>query len=59
MDYICPVCKKVLDRDIDIVVPHMEAHIVEVIKKKHPEWAEKDGTCHKCYAYYKNQMRPK
>ncbi len=59
MDYICPVCKKAFKRDLGVVIPHMEGHIVDVIKKKHPDWAEENGTCHKCYIYYKEQMHPK
>jgi len=25
----------------------------------YPKWVEKDGVCHKCYLYYKEQMHPK
>ena len=46
-------------RELAIIIPHTEAHIVHEIKKVHPRWTEKDGTCKKCYEYYKDQMRPK
>ena len=58
MDFICPTCGKSLPRDIQVVLPHTEKHIIEEIKKKHPEWAESDGVCKKCYEYYKKQMNP-
>ena len=56
MDFICPVCGKHLPRDMSKIVPHTEAHIVDAIKKKNPHWAEKDGTCKKCYDHYKKEM---
>jgi hypothetical protein len=59
MDYICPVCGSRLPRQIDIVMPHTEKHIVDEIKKKHPDWSADDGTCKKCYDFYKNQIHPK
>lgn len=58
MDYVCSVCGEHLKRDIDIVKPHAEEHIVDIIKEKHPEWIEKDGVCKKCYEHYKKQLHP-
>ncbi len=46
-----------MPRDIDVVYPHTEGHIADEIKKKHPEWAEANGVCGKCYEHYKNQMK--
>ena len=57
-DFICPTCNKNMPRDLLVVIPHTEEHIVDVIKKNHPEWVEADGICKKCYEYYKKQMRP-
>lgn len=59
MNFVCPECKKELPRELQIVVPHTEKHIVDAIKEKHPEWVETDGMCKKCYEYYKNQLHPK
>jgi len=50
--HICPTCGKKMPREIKVVYPHTEDHIVEVIKEKHPGWVEKDGICQKCYQYY-------
>lgn len=58
MDFICPVCKEALPRDISVIVPHTEEHIVDIIKKKHPEWVEKNGICRKCYEHYEKQLHP-
>lgn len=57
MDYICPECGKRMPRELQVIIPHTEGHIVDAIKKKHPDWAGPDGVCKKCYAYYKNQLR--
>jgi hypothetical protein len=59
MDYICPTCNKRIQRDLKIIIDHTEEHIVEIIKKDHPDWAESNGVCKKCYQYYKEQIHPK
>jgi hypothetical protein len=46
-----------MPRDLLIVIPHTEQHIVDEIKKKHPGWAEGNGVCKKCYEYFKTQMK--
>jgi hypothetical protein len=58
MEFVCPTCKKKMERDLDIIIPHTEEHIIEIIKEIHPEWAEKDGICKKCYQYYIKQLHP-
>jgi len=35
---------------------HTDRHIVELIKHDHPNWAETDGACQKCYDYYKAEI---
>ncbi|MBP7217145.1 MAG: hypothetical protein KBA46_07690 [Candidatus Omnitrophica bacterium] len=59
MNYICPICNKELPPDVFSYVKHGEGHIIEEIKKSHPEWSEKDSLCIKCYAYYKKSLRGK
>lgn len=56
--FVCPVCNKEMPRDLSVIIPHTEEHIVEIIKAKHPDWAEGDGVCKRCYEYYKKQMHP-
>ena len=58
MDFNCPICNSRMPRELEIIIPHTEYHIVEEIKKKHPNWVEENGICAKCSAYYKKQMRP-
>ena len=57
-DFVCSVCGNKMSRDLSVVVPHTKIHIVEVIKKKHPELVEEKGICRKCYEYFKKQLHP-
>ena len=58
MDYVCPVCNKLMERNLLDIITHTDKHIVDVIKKLHPEWVEADGICKKCFEYYKKQIHP-
>ena len=57
MEYICDVCKAKVRGDSLVFIQHNEGHIVDLVKKKHPDWAEKNGLCLKCYEYYKDQLK--
>ena len=54
--YVCPVCKAKIERDLLLYIKHTDGHIIDAIKKKHPEWADDDGLCVKCVDYYKKEM---
>ncbi|NQU94653.1 MAG: hypothetical protein HQ549_00260 [Candidatus Omnitrophica bacterium] len=58
MEFTCPTCGKSLPRELLVIIPHTEEHIINEIKKKHPDWKEEDGICKKCYNYLKTQMKP-
>lgn len=58
MEFICPTCGKGLPRELLVIIPHTEGHIVDAIKEKHPDWIESNGICKKCYEYYKKQFHP-
>ena len=55
-EYICPICGTKIPRELDLVIPHTEGHIVDALKKKNPQWVEKNGLCRKCYTYYRNEI---
>ena len=57
MSYKCDFCGDVVEDDLKAFVDHTETHIVDLIKQKHPDWAEEDGMCQKCLDYYKAQMK--
>ncbi|MEW5895566.1 MAG: hypothetical protein AB1650_07415 [Candidatus Omnitrophota bacterium] len=57
MNYHCPVCRMDFNSDFEDYIHHVESEIVELIKRDHPEWSISDGTCPKCYKYYKKELR--
>jgi len=58
IDYNCPICGKIIPRgDLRLIRAHTDKHIIDVIRKKHPDWAQGDGMCMKCYRYYKGQLK--
>lgn len=54
--YVCSVCNKTLERDLVAYIQHTDRHIIDEIKKKHPDWTDKDGLCTKCFEYFRQQM---
>ena len=57
-DFVCPTCGNKMARDLAVIMLHTEGHIVDVIKKKHPDWVEADGICKRCYEHYKKMRNP-
>ncbi len=57
MDYICDTCGEKVSGDALAFIKHNEAHIMDEIKKSHPDWVEENGMCQKCYNYFKDQLK--
>ena len=57
MEYKCSVCGESVEGDLVVYMDHTEKHIIEEIQAKHPDWVEKNGICHKCVDYYREQMK--
>ena len=56
MTYTCPICKENINGGLIDYAKHGDNHVIELLKYDHPEWVEKDGTCNKCYMYYKAEI---
>ena len=54
--YTCPVCDAKVPRDLLLYIDHTEMHIIDEIKRLHPEWVEANGVCNKCFEYYDKQL---
>lgn len=54
--YQCPLCGNRMERDLVLYLDHTEQHVIEQIKKEHPEWVEADGVCRPCSEYYRRQL---
>lgn len=59
MEYTCPVCSQSVERELLVFIDHTEQHIVDEIKKKHPEWVGKNGVCRKCLDHFRQMMKGK
>ncbi|HAJ56758.1 MAG TPA: hypothetical protein DCL35_03185 [Candidatus Omnitrophica bacterium] len=51
----CPICKKSVEEDVSKICQDAEDWIIKAIRRSHPDWVEKNGTCSKCVDYYKKQ----
>lgn len=55
--YTCPTCGNQMERDLLLFTSHTEAHVVEELKKKHPNWITSEGYCPKCLEHYKASLK--
>ena len=46
-----------MERDLLLLRKHTDVHIVEELKKSHPEWITDKGFCPQCVEHYKAAMR--
>ncbi len=54
--YTCPTCGEKMERNLSLFMDHTEKHIVDEVRKQNPAWVTKEGFCHKCLEYFKNQI---
>ena len=57
--YQCPLCGRKMARDLLLYLDHTQQHVIEQIKKEHPEWVTEDGVCQPCAEYYRKQITGK
>ncbi len=57
--YICPICGLEIERDLVKFLSHADEHVIEVVKRQHPEWVSGDGLCEKCLDHYKQSLKGK
>jgi hypothetical protein len=58
-EYVCPVCGKKTRRDLIFFLEHTQAHMIELVKQKHPEWVDRDGLCRPCVDYFQKSLKGK
>ena len=54
--YTCPTCGAKMERDLLLFTRHTDQHIVDEIKKQHPNWVTQDGFCLRCLEYFKKSI---
>jgi len=57
VEYKCSLCGQVVLSDLKKYFDHTEDHIIDIIKKDHPNWVAEDGMCLKCQEHYKRQLK--
>jgi hypothetical protein len=50
----CPICNKITHEDMIKVCQDAEDWVLQTIRRMHPEWVEKDGSCMRCIEYYRD-----
>ena len=55
--YVCPTCGDKMERDLMLFIRHTDAHVVDELKKKNPQWITQEGYCPKCLEHYKASLR--
>ncbi len=54
--YRCPLCHRTMERNLVLFLRHTDQHVIDQIKKEHPEWVAEDGVCKPCSEYYQGQL---
>ncbi len=49
----CPICNRFIEENIVKLCQDAEDWILQSIKRAHPDWVERDGSCSRCLNYYK------
>jgi hypothetical protein len=52
-NYVCRICKRVVDEKTALTHIKAEEYLLGLIKKDHPEWKESDPACPQCVDYYR------
>jgi len=45
-----------MERNLILFLNHADQHVIDQVKKEHPEWVTKDGICKPCAEYYRRQL---
>lgn len=53
--YTCPICDQRIERELLTFLKHGDFHIIDEIKKAHPNWVCSAGLCPKCLEYYEKR----
>ncbi len=56
-EYQCPVCSQKIPKDLVLFLEHGKQHVINSIRKAHPEWVDQEGVCAKCADHYEEAMQ--
>ncbi len=55
--YCCQICGRKIDDSVALMHVKTEEYLLELIRRDHPEWKEKEGACPKCVEYYRKLVK--
>lgn len=56
---VCPLCEREvpageLRRHMEAELEEIRRYTIEIIRRMHPEWVARDGSCRECWEYYRS-----
>lgn len=51
--YECQICGRLIHAEHALMHAKAEEYLMNLIKKDHPQWQDKDPTCKECVEYYR------
>ncbi len=57
LKYKCQICQRMIDENHALVHIKAEEYLINLIKKDHPQWKDKEVTCRECIDYYRKLIK--
>lgn len=55
--YKCQICQRLIHEDRALEHVKAEEYLMDLIKKDHPQWKDKEPTCNECVEYYRKLVK--
>lgn len=55
--YTCHICNRLVDEDHALTHIKAEEYLLDLIRKDHPQWKDKDPLCKECIEYYRKLIK--
>jgi len=55
--YKCKICERMINEKHSLEHAKAEEYLINLIKKDHPKWEQKDSTCPECIEYYRKLIK--
>ena len=55
--YRCQICRKTVHQAHSLEHVKAEEYLLNLIRKDHPQWEQKELTCPECVEYYRKLMK--
>lgn len=55
--YKCQICERMIHEEHSLEHAKAEEYLINLIKKDHPKWDQKDSACPECIEYYRKLIK--